>query len=352
MLPQLYSQEATAEAAGTAGLVIEPEAGDGDKFLKGDGTWADVTPTVTADNVGLATPLDVDGNGINETTVQEAIAALKAALTVAQAPVLSATVEETFLLGSQKTVVFTGANFSPNHTLNLPEGYSATKVWNSSNQMTFTITPPSEAAGPDTITLSNHSSPDTDNPKTIIFETIDLGLGSEFEGGIVFYLDQEEGYGLVAAKHDMKKFNGVLVEFDFDNCPNSNFGGSDAIGAGVNNTPYLINNCGSDATSVPNNFNWYNNPSTDYNNESDFDDWYLPSIEELRLLYVQLYGTDYELTRQEYHYHISSSQHNNNQMKTVHAYYAGSSSISPHQSDYSPASYMKYYARPVRTFTF
>lgn len=36
---------ATAEAAGTTGLVPAPEAGKQDSFLKGDGTWA--TPTDT-----------------------------------------------------------------------------------------------------------------------------------------------------------------------------------------------------------------------------------------------------------------------------------------------------------------
>ena len=38
---------ATSSAAGTAGLVIQPAAGDQTKFLKGDGTWATPTDTTT-----------------------------------------------------------------------------------------------------------------------------------------------------------------------------------------------------------------------------------------------------------------------------------------------------------------
>lgn len=45
-LPQAISNSvmigATAEKAGTAGLVPAPGAGDQDKFLKGDGSWAEV----------------------------------------------------------------------------------------------------------------------------------------------------------------------------------------------------------------------------------------------------------------------------------------------------------------------
>lgn len=35
---------ATASAAGAKGLVPAPAAGDNDKFLRGDGTWADDLP--------------------------------------------------------------------------------------------------------------------------------------------------------------------------------------------------------------------------------------------------------------------------------------------------------------------
>lgn len=47
---------ATADKDGTSGLVPHPQAGDNNKFLRGDGTWADAEstdlPTVTADDNG------------------------------------------------------------------------------------------------------------------------------------------------------------------------------------------------------------------------------------------------------------------------------------------------------------
>lgn len=41
---------ATADAPGSAGLVPAPAAGDDDAFLKGDGTWGELT-TITNDEI-------------------------------------------------------------------------------------------------------------------------------------------------------------------------------------------------------------------------------------------------------------------------------------------------------------
>ena len=43
---------ATASAAGSAGLVPAPRAGDQDKFLKGDGTWTDVSASSASYTAG------------------------------------------------------------------------------------------------------------------------------------------------------------------------------------------------------------------------------------------------------------------------------------------------------------
>lgn len=57
-LPQAVSNSvmvgATAETAGSAGLVPAPEAGDEEKFLRGDGTWANINLN------GYATKSDVN----------------------------------------------------------------------------------------------------------------------------------------------------------------------------------------------------------------------------------------------------------------------------------------------------
>lgn len=43
---------ASADKDGTSGLVPNPKAGDNNKFLRGDGTWAEVMPSVTASDNG------------------------------------------------------------------------------------------------------------------------------------------------------------------------------------------------------------------------------------------------------------------------------------------------------------
>jgi hypothetical protein len=125
---------ATSETDGTAGLVTQPLAGDEGKYLKGDGTWAAVTPTVTADNVNLLTPVDIDNDESNETTVEDAITKLIAAVSAsasAQVPVLAKSVTTKFILGQTRTVYFDGFYFSPTSTLeNLPSGYViSSKTW-------------------------------------------------------------------------------------------------------------------------------------------------------------------------------------------------------------------------------
>ena len=55
---------ATAAAAGTSGLVPQPQAGDQDKFLKGDGTWTPVNiPTFNPDIFSLDNNLRYTLNG-------------------------------------------------------------------------------------------------------------------------------------------------------------------------------------------------------------------------------------------------------------------------------------------------
>ena len=83
---------ATLEADGTAGLVPQPGTDDVEKFLKGDGTWGTLTSNVTADNVSFngnydldnnsETPelklsdIDIDRDGNTESSVEASLAAL------------------------------------------------------------------------------------------------------------------------------------------------------------------------------------------------------------------------------------------------------------------------------------
>lgn len=73
---------ATAETDGTSGLVPVPQAGDQDKFLRGDGTWAEVTgkldPTQAEDLSQLkATVSTLVGGYPNQSVYQIAVQALE-----------------------------------------------------------------------------------------------------------------------------------------------------------------------------------------------------------------------------------------------------------------------------------
>lgn len=94
-------------------------------------------------------------------------------------------------------------------------------------------------------------------------------IGEEFEGGIIFYLDSTGEHGLIAAKEDQKKskwYNGKFVE--------TGATGS-GIGAGKQNTAVIVKAqaTGEYAASICEGLVL-----------NGYDDWFLPSKDELRLL--------------------------------------------------------------------
>lgn len=97
---QLISDEftgATAEAAGTAGLVPAPQIGEQDYFLKGDGTWASIESYLPADLEELGTKVDTligDDTGKSVATIAGEIADEKIALIVNNAPEAFDTLKE------------------------------------------------------------------------------------------------------------------------------------------------------------------------------------------------------------------------------------------------------------------
>lgn len=88
---------ATAEAAGTAGLVPAPQIGEQDYFLKGDGTWAPIESSLPAELEELGTKVDTligDDTGKSVATIAGEIADEKIALIVNNAPEAFDTLKE------------------------------------------------------------------------------------------------------------------------------------------------------------------------------------------------------------------------------------------------------------------
>lgn len=96
-----------------------------------------------------------------------------------------------------------------------------------------------------------------------------LEIGDFHEGGIVIYLDGEGG-GIVCSQADQS----IGSEWG---CEGTSIGGSSSIlGSGLSNTEAIIVNCTTLGIAAEICYNL---------EENGFDDWYLPSREELELVY-------------------------------------------------------------------
>ncbi len=105
--------------------------------------------------------------------------------------------------------------------------------------------------------------------------TVVLSVGLNYEGGIIFYLDNTNMHGLISAlvnQSDSAEWgcNGVSII------------GADgtAIGTGNQNTADIIAGCTSSSASL----------LCDTLNLNGYTDWFLPSKEELRLMYTNLHS--------------------------------------------------------------
>lgn len=98
-------------------------------------------------------------------------------------------------------------------------------------------------------------------------------IGQEHEGGLIFYIDETGEHGLIAAAADLN------VNPNTWGCEGSTSPTAQkvSIGTGLENTLAILNNCTETGTGAQ--------LVTDYD-LSGFTDWYLPSINELELLYL------------------------------------------------------------------
>ena len=99
-----------------------------------------------------------------------------------------------------------------------------------------------------------------------------LTIGSWYQGGFVFYLDETEEHGLVAALHDFQLLAWVPVLIPWG-CDTTLLGVTGTgIGTGAANTEFIASHCG-DSTAARLCYDWVS--------DDCYDDWYLPSRDEL-----------------------------------------------------------------------
>jgi hypothetical protein len=103
-----------------------------------------------------------------------------------------------------------------------------------------------------------------------------LAIGDTYQGGIIFYLDGN-GAGLIAAPSDQATVN----DFPDWGCIGSPILGADglAVGTGAQNTIDIENGCTTSGTAADICSNLV---------LSGFSDWFLPSIGELEIMYLNI----------------------------------------------------------------
>ena len=105
-----------------------------------------------------------------------------------------------------------------------------------------------------------------------------LYIGQSYAGGIIFYLDDTGEHGLVSADIDQQNINDG--GFQYNQCPIGTFFETDTIiGSGAQNTTNIISAC-----------NTTSNVAYICDNLvlNGYDDWFLPSKDELNLMFQNL----------------------------------------------------------------
>lgn len=126
-----------------------------------------------------------------------------------------------------------------------------------------------------TLLFTSCSKSDDTPEETLIFE-----IGQEHQGGIIFYLDETKEHGLIAYPTDLTEAPWGCLDTD-PNPPNTDpptapIAQNDDIGFGLQNTLAIIDYCDEPNIAARLAYNL---------NGNGYNDWYLPSIEELRMIY-------------------------------------------------------------------
>ena len=164
--------------------------------------------------------------------------------------------------------------------------------------------------------------------------TTQLAIGDYHEGGVIFYLDDTGEHGLISSVADQ----GVFIKWG---CPTAaDFGANGLeIGTGAQNTMDIIDRCETQNIAA--------DLCDTYENDG-YDDWFLPSKDELDALYQQRIIVEEIALEQEggdifYDAQYWSSSHNaSNTVWTQ--YFTSSGNIN---SDFKGA---EHYVRAIRSF--
>lgn len=171
------------------------------------------------------------------------------------------------------------------------------------------------------------------------FGNINANIGDEIFGGIIFYIDSTRKWGLVAALEDVSPMHW--------GCINQFIVGADSplLGFGLENTIDIVNSCDESPIAAKSCYDY------DY---FGYDDWWLPSKEELELVYENI-GPGSELGNIggfEYQQYLTSTEINSFEVSIVQfhmmwhsldtpiGYKDGSILVNPNEG--------LYYSRPIR----
>ena len=121
---------------------------------------------------------------------------------------------------------------------------------------------------------------DCNSPNFDVWATVDDGscsplqIGDTLAGGSVFYLDESLEHGLVAALEDVGEY--------IWGCYGDYISGAEGedIGTGFQNTIDIVAGCNDNETAAYICLNL---------NQNGYNDWYLPAIDELELMYINLH---------------------------------------------------------------
>ena len=137
-------------------------------------------------------------------------------------------------------------------------------------------------------------------------------VGQSHAGGIIFYIDSTGQHGLVAAPSDCNDGSN-LASWGTSDYAVSGADGT-AIGTGYQNTVDIVNG------------DTFSNKAADYCSilvSGGYDDWFLPSIDELGLMYTNLKMAGLGNFALDYFYWSSSESDNNNAMRYIFGYSSG-----------------------------